>query len=39
VKGKVDGHALAAQPGGDRRGEHFVILDDQQSHRFQNATA
>ena len=37
VQGEVHGHALTAQPGGDRRGEHFVILYDKQSHRLQDA--
>ena len=37
VQGEVHGHALAAQPGADRRGEHFVILYDQQSHPYQHA--
>jgi hypothetical protein len=34
VQGHVDGHALAAQPGGHRPGQELVILGYQHSHRM-----
>jgi hypothetical protein len=32
VQDNVDGHALPAQPGGDRRGQVFDIFGDEHSH-------
>ena len=33
VQGRVDGHALLAQPARDRAGESFLVLDDEYAHR------
>jgi hypothetical protein len=37
VKDHVDGHALPAQPGPDRGGQHLEVFDDQHPHGLHGA--